>query len=109
MRFRALATFPPTNVVTTDCLEREVAVNNELRPVVNGCYIDDGGDMYKVRLLCFEHGRISDIIAENTKNELFRWDLIDWYLMHLIPVCYTQGKQAAQVDENENKPGHRRF
>ena len=57
--------------------------------VVNGCYLDIGGEMYKVKMLDFDNGEIQQVIMEDTLSRLHRISIMEWIKLNLIPMCLS--------------------
>jgi hypothetical protein len=68
-------------------------------PVVDGCYVDEHGDMYKVRLVTFRGQQPSRIVLENVRGNLFSLSLTDWYQCRLIPCCLASSTAQPMLRE----------
>ena len=64
-------------------------MDNELYPVVNGCYLDMNSEMFKVRMLGYLGKDVNSIIIEDTSGNVKSLNLNSWKNMHLIPCCVS--------------------
>jgi|GEM_PF-5966185 len=58
-------------------------------PIVDGCYVDQRGYMYKVRMIELQSGLPTRILMEDLFGKLHRLSLQQWRNKPMIPCCMT--------------------
>ena len=64
-------------------------MNVEPAPVVNGCYIDERSNMFKVRMVSYSGPEVSRIVFEDTRGNMNALNFSKWQGLHLIPCCQS--------------------
>lgn len=59
-------------------------------PIVDGCYIDNQGSMFKVKLVELQAGLPVSILMEDLYSKLHRISLNQWLRKPMIPCCMTR-------------------
>ncbi|MDH5377220.1 MAG: hypothetical protein OEX00_02720 [Gammaproteobacteria bacterium] len=67
------------------------------KPVINGCYLDIGGEMYKVRMLDLSGDQIRHVVMEDTLSRCHRLTLKEWLSLSLIPICLSWNAEPSYV------------
>jgi len=66
-------------------------------PQVNTCYVNAGGEMFKIRMLDYETGELANIIFEDLSGQLHQLPVRDWIQLNLIPVCVSWNTEPGHL------------
>jgi len=61
-------------------------------PIVDGCYVDQRGDMYKVKMVELQSGLPTRILMEDLFGQLHRLSLQQWRSKPMTPCCMTRSQ-----------------
>ena len=67
-------------------------MNIEQAPIVNGCYIDERSNMFKVRMVSYSGPEVSRIVFEDTLGNMKALKFSTWQGLHLIPCCQSSNE-----------------
>lgn len=74
-------------------------------PLVDGCYLDSRGNMFKVKLIEFQGGAPTRILVEDIFSKIHRLSLTQWQRKPMIPCCMSRGPGQTDMLANTASVG----